>query len=59
VPDAPRRPGRPPIDPNDPSVKVSISLPSRQYDAFCERARREGVGVPAIIRRELEKNPKK
>jgi len=53
-------PGRPPLDRTDPSVKVSISLPSKQFDHYCDRARREDVSVPTIIRRDLaEKNTKK
>jgi len=53
-------PGRPPLDRDDPSVKVSISLPSKQFDGYCDRARREDVSVPTIIRRDLaEKSTKK
>jgi len=55
-----RRPGRPPLDADDPSVKVSISLPSRQFDAICARALRDHISIPEAIRRELErKNTKK
>jgi len=46
-------PGRPPLDEDDPSVSVSISLPSKQFRAFCKRAHDEDVSVPAIIRRDL------
>jgi hypothetical protein len=49
----PRR-GRPPLDDGDPSVKVCVSLPSRQYDDVYERAQRERVSVPEVIRRALE-----
>jgi hypothetical protein len=50
--DKPRR-GRPPLDPNDPSINISISLPSRQFDAYCKRALREGTSLPEAIRRQL------
>jgi hypothetical protein len=51
-----RSPGRPPLDEHDPSVRVSVSLPSKQFDDFCERALREQVSVPAIIRRDLRQH---
>lgn len=50
----PRSPGRPPLDPHDPSVRVGLSLPSKRYDDLCERALRERVSVPEIIRRDLK-----
>jgi hypothetical protein len=46
-----RRPGRPPLDDNDESVGVHVRLPSREYDAVYEKARRERVTVPEVIRR--------
>jgi hypothetical protein len=49
-------PGRPPLDDEDPSVSVSISIPSKQFREFCKRAQREDVSVPEIIRRDLEPN---
>ncbi len=53
-----KRRGRPALDPRDTSVRVGVSLPSRQYDDLCERAIRESVSVPEIIRRDLQrKNP--
>jgi hypothetical protein len=45
--------GRPPLDPSDRAVPVSLALPSKQYDELCRQARREGVSVPEIIRRTL------
>lgn len=59
-----KRQGRPPLDPDDPSVKVTISLPSKHFDAMCARAHREHVSLPEVLRRALtmsrdEKNPKK
>jgi hypothetical protein len=56
-----RRPGRPPLADDDPSVPVHLKLPSREYDEAYRRAQREGVSVPEIIRRELRqefRNPK-
>lgn len=51
-------PGRPPLDDNDPSVYVGVSLPSKQFDEYCKRARREDVSVPEIIRRDLQQQKK-
>jgi hypothetical protein len=49
-----RRPGRPALDAHDPSVEVSVRLPSRQYDRLYEQAQRERIpSVPALIRRLL------
>jgi len=47
-------PGRPPLDDADPSGHVTLTLPSKQIDAFCRRALREDVSVPEIIRRDLQ-----
>jgi hypothetical protein len=46
-------PGRPPLDDDDESVPVCVSLPSKQFDAYARRALREDVSVPEIIRRAL------
>jgi hypothetical protein len=48
-----RRPGRPPLDPDHPSTAVNLRLPSSEYDALFQIARREHVSVPEIIRRHL------
>jgi hypothetical protein len=48
-------PGRPPLDDDDASVPVCVSLPGRQYDAMYTRAQRDGVTVPEVIRRDLER----
>jgi len=55
-----RRPGRPPIDPNDPSITVTISLPTKHFDRYCAAARKQSVSLPEAIRRALykEKQPK-
>lgn len=48
-----KRPGRPPLDENDTSTRVGVSLPSRQYDELCKLALRQDASVPEIIRRLL------
>jgi hypothetical protein len=56
------RRGRPRLDPADPSVKVTINLPSKQFDAYCVQASRDRVSLPEAIRRHLrpsEKSPSK
>ena len=50
-----RRPGRPPIDPTDASVKVTISLPAKHFDRYCADARKQSVSLPELIRRDLYK----
>lgn len=49
-----RSPGRPPVDPDDSSVYVGVTLPSKQYDSYSRRALREDLSVPEVIRRELQ-----
>lgn len=51
----PTKTGRPPLDPGDDTVRVSVSLPAKQFDGYAKRAIREAVSVPEIIRRDLEK----
>ncbi len=48
-----RRPGRPSVDREDASVYVGVTLTAAQYDEFCQKALREDVSVPEVIRREL------
>jgi len=47
-------PGRPPLDDDDPSVPVCVTMPSKQHAAYSRRALREDVSVPEIIRRDLD-----
>ncbi len=47
-------PGRPPLDEDDPSARITLSLPSKQLDTYCQRALRAAVSVPEIIRRDLQ-----
>jgi hypothetical protein len=46
-----RPPGRPPLDPTDPSVHVGVTLPAKQFDALCAQAHRASVSLPEVIRR--------
>ena len=48
-----RPPGRPPLDPHDPSVPVTVSLPSKQLKAAQQQADQERVSVQDWIRRVL------
>lgn len=47
------KPGRPPLDKDDPSVPVSVSFPSKQLAAVEADARRERITVQEWIRRVL------
>jgi hypothetical protein len=48
-----KRTGRPPLDPDDPTVKVTISLPTKQFDRLCTAARQHDLSLPEVIRRAL------
>ena len=55
------RRGRPPLDPDDPSVKVCLSLPGKRYDALWRAATETRTTVSALIRESLAetyRNPK-
>jgi len=54
-----KRTGRPPLDPLDPSIKVTISLPTKQFDRYCAAARRQDMSLPEVIRRALSEPPNK
>lgn len=54
-----KRPGRPPLDPDDPSIRVTVTLPARRFDALCKAARDEEASVPEIIRRLLTRGTNK
>ncbi len=51
-----RRPGRPSVDADDQSVYVGVTLTAAQYDDLCQKAIREEVSLPEVIRRELAAN---
>jgi hypothetical protein len=53
VPPRKKKVGRPPLDAEDPSVKVCVTLPGRRYDALYQRAAQARMGVPELIRRVL------
>lgn len=57
-----RPPGRPPLDDDDESVPVHLTLTASDYDEAYQRAQQAGVSVPEIIRRDVKaaqkKNPK-
>jgi hypothetical protein len=48
-----RRPGRPPLDPTDPSVPLTVSFPGKRYAALVAQAKHDHVTVPEYIRRQL------
>jgi len=48
-----RRVGRPPLDPDDPSVPMMLRLPSKQYDATYKNARAARESVSDYVRRLL------
>jgi predicted DNA binding CopG/RHH family protein len=48
-----RQPGRPPLDVNDPSVPLTVSMPSKQLAAVSQKAEQDRVSVQAWIRRVL------
>jgi hypothetical protein len=52
-----RPPGRPPLDATDPSVRVGVSFPTKQFDALCARAQRAAISVPEVIRRLIADSP--
>jgi CxxC motif-containing protein (DUF1111 family) len=48
--------GRPPLDVTDAtSVHVHLRLPSKQYDALCQRAKRDDLTLPELLRRVLRR----
>jgi hypothetical protein len=58
VSDPPKRRGRPPIDPEDASVQVGVTLPAREFDRLCRSALAHEVSVPELIRRRLYSHPR-
>ena len=48
-----KRPGRPPLDKDSPSVGIHVKVSSRTYDVVYACARRERVSVPEVVRRVL------
>ena len=54
-----KRRGRPPLDSDDPSVCVTIRLPSKHFDALARRALQTRQSVPALVRRSLQREQKR
>jgi hypothetical protein len=52
----PNKPGRPPLDRHDPSVRLSVKIPSRQYDELFQQAQRARVSLPEMVRRKLRRD---
>lgn len=50
----PKHPGRPALDPDDPSVQVGFKMPSKQYAAMCEQAKRERLAWAEWARHVLQ-----
>lgn len=48
-----KRPGRPPLDPHDPSVQVSVTITTRQYDALYRQARDARISLAEALRRSI------
>jgi hypothetical protein len=51
----PKRNGRPPLDPSDPSVSVHFRLPGKQYDATLALARDARLDLGDYIRVALKR----
>lgn len=51
-------PGRPPLDEDDPSEQICLSVPGKQFDELDARAQRDRVTIQEIIRRDLERQKK-
>jgi hypothetical protein len=49
----PTKRGRPPLTPGDTPARIEVLVPSTQYDRLYERAQRDGLSIPAIVRRGL------
>lgn len=50
------KPGRPPLDKDDPSVPVTVCLPSKKFDELCAIARRQDQSLPEVVRRLIYAN---
>ena len=48
--------GRPPLDRSDPSVRVNVSMPGKQYDQQYADARKLRSTVPELLRRAVNKH---
>ena len=50
-----KREGRPPLDPNDPSVNVHFRLPAKEYDAVLAHAKDARLDLGDYIRTALRR----
>jgi hypothetical protein len=46
-----RTPGRPPLDEDDPSVPITVSLPSQELKVYTDNAKHDRLTVQDWIRR--------
>jgi hypothetical protein len=51
----PTKRGRPPLTPGDTPTRIEVLVPSRQYDRAYQRAQRDGISLPALVRRGLRR----
>jgi hypothetical protein len=49
----PRKLGRPPLDPANPTVQVTLRVPAPTYDAIYRRSSRDRCSMSEAIRRQL------
>lgn len=49
-----RPPGRPPLDLDDPSVKLTLTLPSKQLDDLCVQAKQARRTIHEYLRELLK-----
>ena len=50
------KPGRPPLDPTDRSVVVSLRLTERAFDAYCHHAAVARLSLSELLRRKLRRS---
>lgn len=53
-----KRPGRKPLDPGDPSVRLTLTLPTKRYDDVYRSAAASRQSVPEYIRALLSRELK-
>jgi hypothetical protein len=51
----PKKPGRPPLEPNQRSADVHVSLPAHTYDRVYEHAAKARTSVPHVIRQLVDR----
>ena len=53
--DPPRRRGRPPVDPDNGSCKLTVTISAKDFDRLYAQARDARLTMPEWIRRELRR----